>query len=240
MRLGDPQVAAEAARPGAAGAEDGPGPDHAALGNRRRDLSARHLQAAHGAVRQDRGAQPGRGAGDGGRRLGGFGASVAGSEQAAVERPRRAGHEPVQLAGRQNPRFDLILPRLFQPSLAGRQLGRRVGQMQDAPLMEPDVRLDFPFDAAPDAQALDDEGHLPGITALLAAIAPVAAGLLAGDAPLFAEGDGDPAPGQEVGRRAADDAAADDDHIGLRGDGVGGFDRIYLGRHGGPRSTIRM
>ena len=76
--------------------------------------------------------------------------------------------------------------------------------------------------ALPQPQALDDQRDLARIAPHLAAPAPVAARLLAGDVALLAQHDRDALAGEEERRAGADDAAADDDDVGARGQfGIG-------------------
>ena len=91
------------------------------------------------------------------------------------------------------------------------------GEIKGAALGKAHVLANLILEAAPDAQSLHDHGHFGGIASLLPHEAPVAARLLAGDAPLFAKRDGEAALGEKPGGRTADDAAADDHHI----DGLG-------------------
>src|SRR5204863_4954289 len=68
----------------------------------------------------------------------------------------------------------------------------------------------------PQPQRLAGERDFGARAALLAAPAPVAARLLAADVTLLDQRDGMTLPCQVVGRRDTDDAATDDDDIGLR------------------------
>src|SRR5438309_1999968 len=68
----------------------------------------------------------------------------------------------------------------------------------------------------PQPQRFARQRNLLPRAALLPAPAPVAARLLAADMPLLDQRDGKPLLRQMVGRRDADDAAADDDDVRLR------------------------
>jgi hypothetical protein len=191
--------------------------DRAALGHHADHRAARRFQRPHGAVGQDPGAQALRRRGDRRRRLGRFGASVARRQQARLPAPPGPGQSPRDLGRGQQPAVDLMLPGDLEPVLEAGQLLVAVAEVEHAALMPADVGLQLPLQPAPDAQGFHDRRHLGRVAALLAHEAPVAARLLARDTALLAERDGYAPLGQEIGGRAADNAAADDHHLGRGG-----------------------
>ena len=122
-----------------------------------------------------------------------------------------------ELVALDEPRPDIEVLREACPCGVALGLGVVVDQVEDAVLPEPDVLADLLSELPPDAERLDDHRHLAGVAALLANPAPVAAGLLAGDMPFLANHHGGALFREEPCGRDADDAAADDDHLGGRG-----------------------
>src|ERR1700678_1760543 len=98
-----------------------------------------------------------------------------------------------------------------------RAVGIGAGDADDAANAESGLGADRLVEALPDAQAFDDQRDLALVAAILAHPAPVAAGLLAGDVALLAQGDGDAPLGESQRRAGTDDAAADDDGARLGG-----------------------
>src|SRR5687767_9817146 len=98
---------------------------------------------------------------------------------------------------------------LAAPLLPSGDLLRIVGCVEQAALTETKVTPDIALHLFPVAKRQRGERQLAHVAVLLAAPAPVAAGLLAADVTLFEKGDREPALGQEIGRGNADDAAAD-------------------------------
>ena len=119
---------------------------------------------------------------------------------------------------------------MFQKGLVGCQLGLGLAQIQDTALSEPGRFHQPGFKRTPKFQALDDQRQLALITAHLAAPAPVAAGLFAGDLVFLAQRHRYAAFGKEVGGGGPNDAAAYHDGIDMIGqsrrarDGIG--DRV--------------
>src|SRR4051812_7218099 len=95
-------------------------------------------------------------------------------------------------------------------------LGLGRAEIGDARLAEAGLGLDHLVHPLPQLQALDDERDLARIARHLAAPAPVAARLLAGDMTLLAEHRRNALPGEEERGAGADNAAADDDDGGAR------------------------
>ena len=120
---------------------------------------------------------------------------------------------------------------MAKPFLVAGDVGVVTGEIEQAPLPEAGLRAGPLVHAAPLAQGLDGERNLAGIAPLLAAPAPVAARLLAGDLAFLAEGHRDALLRQGQRGTGADDAAPDDDHVGPCGDrGIGG-DGLYAWGH---------
>jgi hypothetical protein len=145
---------------------------------------------------------------------------------AAIRRHR------LRLGGAQQAAADLMLARMLQPALPARELGGIAGQIENAMTAESGIGADLLLQPAPDRQALLDQRNLGFVAALLAAPAPIAARLLAGDAALLDQHDGDAAARQEISSRAADDAAADDDDVGAGRKLVIADDRVDRRGHG--------
>ena len=121
---------------------------------------------------------------------------------------------------------------MIEPSFQLRQLGRVLGEIHDAALAKAGFGLDPLVHALPQPQALDDQRNFARIAAHLAAPAPIAARLLAGDVPLLAQRDRDALFREKQRRAGADDAAADDYDIGARRQRLVGTNRIDARRHG--------
>src|SRR5450755_3771253 len=112
-----------------------------------------------------------------------------------------------------------------------RELLRGLAEIGDAGLPEAGLGLDHFIHALPQPQALDDQRQLARVASHLAAPAPVAARLLAGDVPLLAEHRRNALPREEESGAGADDAAADDDDAGTARQGIVGGNGIDTRRH---------
>jgi hypothetical protein len=152
---------------------------------------------------------------------------------------RCAGQERVDVGTAQQARIHLIRPRLVQPRLLLRDLLLGLAQIGDAGLAESGFAADALVHAAPETQAFQRQRDLRRVAPHGAAPAPVAAGLLAADAALFAQHDRVALLGQEQRGGRANDAAADDHDAGAgRQYGVGG-DGIDRGRHGCAEVVVK-
>jgi hypothetical protein len=120
---------------------------------------------------------------------------------------------------------------MIEPAFEARQIGRRFGQIHDPGGTKAGLGFDHRVHALPQPQAFDGERQLARIAHHLAAPAPIAARLLAGDVPLLAQNRPDPLLRQEQRRAGADDPAADDHDIGARRQHLVGTHRINPRRH---------
>ena len=164
---------------------------------------------------EDRGAFTEGGIGDGRRGFLRLGAAVARRVERGRPAARRARQEPVDLVRSDQAGVDLIGLSLREPRLVLCRLLRRLAEIDDAGLAKPGLGLSARVHALPQAQGLDGERDLGEIAPHLAAPAPIAARLLAGDPAFLAQRDRHASLGEEERGRGADDAAADDDDIGL-------------------------
>ncbi len=232
LRQLDAEIAAEQPAPRTAGEHDGIAGDAALFGDRRRHASARGLDAAHRALGDDRGAMAPRRLGDRRGRPLRFGLAVAGGVERAGPGAGQTGHQLLRFAPADDTGIELILAGMVEPGFELGQLGLRLGEIHDPGLAKAGLGLDHLVHALPQPQALDDQRDLARIPPHLAAPAPIAARLLAGDVPLLAKHGRDPLLRQKEGRAGADDPAADDHDIGARRQRVIGADRIDARRHG--------
>ena len=220
-------VAREQPRPGAARQHGGVAADAPALGDDAHKSSIVHIDAAHGAVGENPGAAVPCRFRNGRRRLRRLGAAVGGGVQAGDEAVPGAGHRRVERRAAQQAGLHLVRFGLAKPRLLRRDLALVLAEIEDAGLAEAGLAARALVHAAPETQAFERQGDFADVAAHGAAPAPVAAGLLAADAALFAQHDGEALLRQEQGRGHADDAAADDDDAGALGQvgvGVDGID----------------
>ena len=192
------------------------------------------LQPARGAALMDGHAVlacGGRERRHGHRRLG---APVARRVQAADPFLGIAGQALGDLGRRQDGRVDLHLARRCGPSLPAGQLVLALGQEQHAGAAEAGIDTGVVLHVLPQPQRLAGQRNLLTRTALLAAPAPIAARLLAADMALLDQRDGETLLRQMIGRRHADDAAADDDDVHLRRQA---FVAVYTGERRGHEDT---
>jgi hypothetical protein len=105
---------------------------------------------------------------------------------------------------------------MLEPGLVHGGVARGLVEVDDAGAAIAGRGLEPRLHPLPLAERFERERNLGRVTAHLAAPAPVAAGLLAGDAALLHQGDGDAALGKRQRRHDADDAAADHHHRGPR------------------------
>jgi hypothetical protein len=90
------------------------------------------------------------------------------------------------------------------------------GDINQAGAAEAEIGTDLAIEGAPHLQAALDQRNLPRIAILLAAPAPVSAGLLAGNHALFQQGNAVALTRQHIGGGSTDDATANDDDIRRR------------------------
>ncbi|MHC2316402.1 hypothetical protein ACVINX_001169 [Bradyrhizobium diazoefficiens] len=129
----------------------------------------------------------------------------------------------------------LLLARDRGPAFPAGELVLALGQEQDAGAAEAGIDAGVVLHVLPQPQRLARQRNLLTRAALLAAPAPIAARLFAADMPLLDERDGKPLLRQMIGRRDADDAAADDDDVGLRRQA---FVAIYTVERRGHRTLL--
>ncbi|MCY1519956.1 hypothetical protein D9M68_547210 [compost metagenome] len=106
------------------------------------------------------------------------------------------------------------------------ELGLVIRQIEQAAAAETEVFAEVSGDLLPEREALGRQRQFARVAVLLAAPAPVAAGLLGADTALLHQGNAHALTGHEIGGAYANDAPADDDDIGafrqlrtgLRGD----------------------
>src|SRR5258707_14125622 len=123
---------------------------------------------------------------------------------------------------------------MLEPREMPRHIRLRRAEIGDAGLAEAGLGLDHRVHALPQLEAFDDQRDLARVAHHLAAPAPIAARLLAGDVALLAQDGRDALLREEQGRARPDDAAADDDDIGAGRKSLVGCDRIDARRHGSP------
>ncbi len=226
-----PRLPAKEPRPGAAGKHDPVAGDPPFLRDHRGNPAARGFDAAHRAARQDRGTPAPRHLGDRGCGVLRLGLAVARRKEAAGP----VAAEPRQQFGRlgagQQTGVELVLPCMVEPGFELAQFGRGLRQIHDAGLAKAGLGLDPLVHPLPQPQALDDQRQFARIAPHLAAPAPIAARLLAGDVPLFAQRDGHPLFRQKQRGARPDDAAADNHDIGAPRQRLVGTDRIDARRH---------
>src|SRR6266446_1004344 len=210
------EIAAKEPRPGAPGEDDRIASDPPPFGNYRRHPAGRRLEAAHGATRNDRGTRPPRRLGDRWRRPLRLGLAVAGGVESAGPGAGQTRHQLRRFASVDDAGVELILAGMMEPGFKLAELGLRLGQIHDPGLAKAGLGFDQLVHSLPQPQALDDQRELAGIAPHLATPAPVAARLLAGDVPLFAEDDANALLCEEQSGAGTDDPAADDHDIGAR------------------------
>ena len=134
----------------------------------------------------------------------------------------RAGQSPGHLGAVDDLRVELVFARVIEPGFELGEIGLGVPEIHDPAGAEPGLGLDQLVHPLPQPQAFDDERKFARVAHHLAAPSPIAARLLAGDVPLLAQRHRDAPLREEEGRAGADNAAADDDHVGARRQGLVG------------------
>src|SRR6185312_5137794 len=186
LRQSQAEVAAEQARPGAAGEHDAAAGNRSALGDGGSDAPGLGFYAAHGALRDDLCAAfaglPRQGR-DGLLR---FGATVTRRLDRTDPLSADARQRARDFGRREQAGIELELVHALEPGRATRQLALGRAEIDDAGAAEAEIEAAL-LQAIPDAHRLEHQRHLAGIAAHLADPAPVAARLLGGQRTLFAE-----------------------------------------------------
>ncbi len=226
----DPVPPAEQRRPRPAGEQHGLRADAAGFRDDGRDAAGRGLEAAGRAALVDGGAVAPREMGE--RRHGprGLGLPVARRPQPRDPALPVAGEPRRELVALQDRRMDLVLAGAVRPGLPARQVVRVVRAEEHALAAEAAIGA-LGLRLVPEPQALARQRDLLRRPALLAAPAPVPAGLLGADAALLDDRDLQALAGERQGGRHADHAAADDDDFGGLGQGRVARDGIEGRRH---------
>jgi hypothetical protein len=180
---------------------------------RRRYAARGRLDSTHGRAAQDPGAVALGATRNRGDRARGLRTAVASSVQRA--RPALAAHEnPPELAAGDEARVERVIMRDGKPFAELLELRAVFRKVQRAALVEANVLTELAGQILPESKALHHERQLDRGPALLPHPAPVAPRLLAGDPALLEQHHGQSGAREIVGRRAADDAAADDHDVG--------------------------
>ena len=214
--LGQAQIVApaEEGAPGAAGQQNRPGADDPTLGDDARDLAAFDVEAARRTILVKRSPELACGLGDGGSGQRRLGAAVGRRMDAADPLAGAAGRELLGLGAAQHPAVHLILACLEGPRLPLGEVVRAIRDIGEAGAAEAGLGAQFAGQLAPDLQALHGERQFAQVAMLLAAPAPVPAGLLAADHTLLEQRHTVTAFRQPIGGRTARDAAADHHDFG--------------------------
>src|SRR6185503_8701005 len=197
LRHLDAERAAEKPRPDAGRADDGARSDTAMLSHDSGDAPCRVLDAAHGATADDARARARRAAGDRSPRPRRLRAPVA----RRVERAREAlagGKDVLELAAGDDLRVEPVLARDVEPGSELREILVGLCEVESAALPEADILAKLRRQLLPEPEALHHERQLERCAALLAHPAPVAPRLLAGDAALLEQRDGDTFSREEI------------------------------------------
>src|SRR5471030_635341 len=117
------------------------------------------------------------------------------------------------LSGRQDMAVHLVLARLQCPRLPLGEIGGSVRYVDEAGAAKPCLCAELAIEVAPDLEALHGKRQFAQVAMLLAAPAPVPAGLLAADHSLLDQRHGMPLLGEIIGGGAAGHAGADHDDI---------------------------
>ena len=147
-----------------------------------------------------------------------------------------AGQQARDLGAVDDPRVELVVAGMIEPAGEAREVVLVLGEIHDAAGAKPGLGLDPLVHPLPQPQALDDQRDFAGVARHLAAPAPVAARLLAGDVALLAQHGRDAPLGEEQRGAGADDAAADDHDIGA---GPAGSRRLRPDRRAAPSPHLR-
>ena len=213
--------------------------DAALFGDDASDMPRRGLDAAHRTAGHDRRAAAARALSNRRCRQLRFGLAVACRVERAGPGFGDTRQQPRHLRAIDQPGVELVFPRVFEPSPHPAQILGIFSEIHDAAGAKPGLGVDGAVHPLPQPQALDDQRELAGIARHLAAPAPIAARLLAGDVALLAQHHRDAALRQEQGRASADDAAADDHDIGAGRQFLVGWDRIDARRHAVTSAKVR-
>jgi hypothetical protein len=207
-------AAAEQRAPGAACAQHRSRPDRAALRDDARNHSGLEVEAAHRAILVNGRVQTACGFGE--RRSGqsGFGTTVARRMHAADPVGGAAGRHRPGFADAQDTAVHAEVTRSQGPGFPLSKVGLAGRDVQQAGPSKAGLCPDFAVQFGPELEAFHGKRQLAQIAMLLAAPAPVAAGLFAGNVPLVEQRDRYALLRERVGSRTAGHAATDHDDVG--------------------------
>eukprot|EP01022_Parablepharisma_sp_SALTPOND_P020762 TRINITY_DN385_c1_g2_i1.p1 TRINITY_DN385_c1_g2~~TRINITY_DN385_c1_g2_i1.p1 ORF type:complete len:839 (-),score=212.52 TRINITY_DN385_c1_g2_i1:241-2757(-) len=231
LREADAQLPAERGSPGATGQDGGTGLDDAGLGDDRRKTSAFHLDAACGALLDDAAAQLDHRARHGRSGLARIGGAVGGREHAALPTASGGVAAFAGLFAVEHVGGDAGSLGELAPVGPARELLVVIGEIEQAAASETGILAGLGAELFPQVDALGGHGQFAGVAVLLAAPAPVAAGLLGADPALLDQHHRHATPRQVIGGEDADDAAADHDYVGRGGRCGGGLYPVQRRRH---------
>src|SRR5262245_8611354 len=191
------EIAAEEPRPGAPCEHHLAAADRPSLSDHAAHRACGCLDAPHGASLEDRSALAEGGIGDCRRGLLWLGAAVARRIERRRPAPRGAWQEPVDLVRSDEAGVNLVRLSLAEPGLVLCRLSRRLAEIDDASLAKPGLGVGARIHALPQPHRLNGEWDFGEIAPHLAAPAPIAARLLAGDPPFLAQDDRRASLGEE-------------------------------------------
>ncbi|MNI25637.1 hypothetical protein D3C73_792970 [compost metagenome] len=230
LRDGHAMQTQQQRRPCAAGDQYAGGFDQSGLGPHAADPASGNVEAAGGAVFDDRGAlaccEPRKG------RHGkpGFRPHVRRGRHRPMELARHAGNERRRLGRTQQSRIDIVPGGDRHEVVEIGHLLCRMGEISDAGLLEADILAAFFRKLLPQPAGFYDDRQLVRIAPLLADPAPVPRRLFRRDPPLFDKRHRDALFRKVKRRRDSDHATADDHHIRAFRDRVGKLDRVAFGK----------
>ena len=179
----------------------------------------------------DRGPQPPRAFGDGRAGKGGLGAAVGRRVHAADPVAGAARCHCFGLGPAQHMAVHLVLARPQGPFLPLGEVGGPRGDVHQAGPAKSRLDPQLAPEVAPEFQALHGKWQFAQVAVLLAAPAPVAAGLFAADTALVDQGDRDTLLRQGIGRGAAGDSRPDHHDVGRGGQPFVTQNRLHGWRH---------
>jgi hypothetical protein len=224
LRQLDPEIAAEQARPGAAGQHHRAAGDSAPFGNHTYHAACRSLDAAHRATGKDGRSETTRRPGDRRPRHLGLGLAIGRRKERTGIFLRDAWQASRDFSAANDSAIQLILARMVEPVFEPCEIRPRFSQIHDAGSTEAGLGLDHLVHALPYPQTLDGQRQFARIARHLPAPAPIAARLLVGNVSLLAQCDRNALPCQEQRRTGADDPTANNDDINAGRQGLIGGD----------------
>ncbi|MNQ83504.1 hypothetical protein D3C85_985870 [compost metagenome] len=235
LRKANAELGAEGRGPGAAGHHHLAGLDYAFLGDDPRYPASLGLDTAGGAELVQRAAMFDHALGDQRCRPRRIGDAVGRRKHPA--QPGLAGRRAALrgFGAAQHMGGDALGDREVAPFRPAVQLGLVIRQVEQAAAAETEVLVEVGGDLLPERETLGGQGQFARVAVLLAAPAPVAAGLLGAYTALLEHSNAHTLTGHVIGGAYADDAAADDD-------GIGAFWQLRCGRNGdqGSRHSILL